>query len=71
MTTKAEILKTIRAKCLDCSRHQPQEVKFCPVQTCDLFPFRFGKDPSPARRWFGAKPSVYTGDFEKEKETAM
>ena len=67
MTTKSAIPKTIRAKCLDCSCYQPQEVKFCPVQTCDLWPFRFGKDPSPSRRGFAAKHSVYTVSFpEKE-----
>ncbi len=68
MTTKAAILKTIRAKCLDCSCHQPQEVRLCPVQTCDLWPFRFGKDPSPSRRGFAVKSSVYTNDFRQEKE---
>ena len=67
MTTKAAILKTIRAKCLDCSCHQPQEVRLCPVQTCDLFPFRFGRDPNPSRRGFGAKPFVYTSDLQEDK----
>ena len=71
MTTKAEVLKSIRAKCLDCSCHQPQEVKFCPVQTCDLFLFRFGRDPNPSRRGFAAKSSGYTNDFERQKEAVM
>ena len=71
MTAKAKILKTIRAKCLDCSCYQPQEIKFCPVQTFELWPFQFGKDPSPARRGFATKPSVYTSDFQQEKETAI
>ena len=70
MTTKAAILKTIRAKCLDCSCYQPQEIRFCPVQACSLFPFRFGKDPSPSRRGFATKPSVYTHEFQEEKENA-
>ncbi len=68
MMVKAKILKTIRAKCLDCSCYQPQEIKFCPVQTCELWPFRFGKDPKPSRRGFATKPSVYTANFP-EKET--
>jgi hypothetical protein len=49
MTTKANLLKTIRAKCLDCSCYQPSEVAHCPCTACDLWPFRFGRDPTPAR----------------------
>jgi len=49
MTTKAAILKVIRAKCLDCSCYQPSEITKCTVQSCALYPFRFGKDPAPAR----------------------
>lgn len=49
MTTKAEVLKSIRAKCLDCSCYQDNEIKFCPITQCALFPFRFGKDPNPAK----------------------
>ena len=52
MTTKAEILKTIRAKCLDCCVYQPSEVRLCTAADCALFPYRFGTDPSPARRGF-------------------
>ena len=68
MTTKAKILKAMRDKCLDCSCYQPQEVKLCPVQTCELWPFRFGKDPNPSRRGFVARPPVYTHDFQQGKE---
>ena len=45
--TKAEILKAIRAKCLDCMCGQANEVKLCPITKCDLYPLRFGKDPHP------------------------
>ncbi len=38
-------LKAIRAKCLDCSCGSSNEVKFCPVTKCALYPFRFGKNP--------------------------
>lgn len=38
-------VKAIRAKCLDCSCGQNEEVKHCPVESCPLFPFRFGKNP--------------------------
>jgi hypothetical protein len=49
MTTKAEILKAIRAKCLDCSCYQPNEVRICHLVKCALHPFRMGADPNPAR----------------------
>jgi hypothetical protein len=62
MTTKAAILQTIRHKCLDCSCHQPGEVRECPVTTCDLWPYRFGRDPEPSRTRGFAKPDGYTGD---------
>lgn len=44
-TTKTELLKTIRQKCLDCVCFQPKEVELCPSQNCALWPFRFAKDP--------------------------
>jgi len=36
-------LKAIREKCLDCSCHQPREVKECPVTSCALWPYRMGR----------------------------
>lgn len=47
MTTKAALLRAVRAKCLDCSCYQPSEVRLCPVTRCALWPFRFGRDPEP------------------------
>lgn len=41
-------LKAIRAKCLDCCCWQSEEVRQCPLETCSLFPFRFGKNPNRA-----------------------
>ena len=53
-TTKAELLKTIRRKCMDCTCDQMKEVELCPMKDCPLWPFRMGKDPyktcSPGRR---------------------
>jgi hypothetical protein len=69
MTTKANILQTIRRKCLDCSCHQPREVRECPVTTCDLWRFRFGRDPEPSHTRGFAKSSAHTDDFEGEDET--
>jgi len=41
-------LKAIRKKCLDCSCWQPKEVRLCPHTECDLYPYRFGKNPNRA-----------------------
>lgn len=38
-------VKAIRAKCLDCCCGNPNEVRLCTVESCALFPFRFGKNP--------------------------
>ena len=45
-TTKTQLLKTIRAKCLDCVCGQPNEVKLCPSEKCPLWPYRMAKDPN-------------------------
>ncbi len=39
-------LKSVRKKCLWCCDNQPNEVKLCPVTECELYPFRFGKNPN-------------------------
>ena len=44
--TKAEILKAIREKCLDCCCGQANEVKECVSAKCPLHSLRFGKDPT-------------------------
>jgi hypothetical protein len=65
MTTKAQVLDSIRAKCLDCSCYQPSEVRECPVTTCGLWPFRMGRDPDPSKSRGFAKSSLYKTDFEE------
>lgn len=45
--TKTEILKAIRAHCLDCCYDNVNEVKMCSCEKCALYSLRFGKDPSP------------------------
>ena len=62
MTTKASILRSIRKKCLDCSVYQPAEVRKCTAYTCDLHPYRFGRDPSPTKGiGFGKRPASASG----------
>jgi hypothetical protein len=48
-------LQALRARCLDCCRHQEREVALCPAVDCPAWPFRTGTDPwrkpaSEARR---------------------
>jgi hypothetical protein len=42
-------LKTIRAKCLDCSCNQPKEVRLCPCFDCPLWGYRMGVRPMHKR----------------------
>ncbi len=39
-------LKSIRAKCIDCSGGSLKEVRLCPVTDCPIFPYRMGKNPN-------------------------
>lgn len=43
-------MRAIRAKCLDCSADQPSEVRLCPIKSCPLWPYRFGKRPSTVEK---------------------
>lgn len=52
MSTKAEILKSIRRKCIDCCAGQLAEVRLRQLQHCDLWRYRLGVDPDPARTGF-------------------
>ena len=65
MTTKSDVLKSIRAKCIDCSGGSKSEVSLCPCNTCELWPYRFGRDPEPSRRRGFAKTRVYTSAFSQ------
>lgn len=66
MTTKRDILSTIRDKCIDCCCGSLGEVKKCSAQTCHLWPFRMGKDPNPSRGWGTGKSRILTEDFAEE-----
>lgn len=46
--SKLTPMRAIRAKCLDCSCGQIQEVKECAITKCSLYPYRFGKNPNRA-----------------------
>lgn len=64
MTTKTDILKSIRVKCLDCCIQQINEVRLCTVTKCALWPFRFGSDPAPARGGENLKARTVQGGSE-------
>jgi len=38
-------VKAIRQHCLDCSGGLAKEVRLCTCPTCNLYPFRMGKNP--------------------------
>jgi hypothetical protein len=57
MTTKAEILKTIRRKCIECCCGQLAEVRLCHLSKCELWPYRLGTDPNPAKPRGVANPA--------------
>lgn len=54
-------LKAIRKKCLECSGGSPNEVKLCTVDRCELWYYRFGKNPN-------RKPRIMS---EEQKEAAV
>lgn len=42
-------VKTIRAKCLDCTGGQPIEVRLCPCEYCVLWNYHMGARPEHQR----------------------
>ncbi len=58
MTTKAEVLKAIRQKCLDCCVQNQEEVRLCELTDCALHPFRMAKDPNPSRKFHGHRTPI-------------
>lgn len=45
MKTILTPIKSIRAKCKDCTNNQYQEIKECDMKNCPLWPYRMGKRP--------------------------
>ena len=54
-------MKAIRAKCLDCSCNQMKEVRWCPVQSCPLWPYRMGKRPPVEEGTYNTPEEVNNG----------
>ena len=38
-------IRSIRAKCIDCSGGSKREVRLCSVRTCPSWPYRLGRRP--------------------------
>ena len=38
--------KTFRAKCMDCTLNQYNEITYCTSYACPIYPYRFGKKPT-------------------------
>lgn len=45
MLRKITPMKAMRMKCLDCCCGSALEVRLCPIKTCPLHAYRFGKRP--------------------------
>jgi len=43
-------IKAIRAKCMDCTCHQPKQIRECTIIKCALWPYRMGRRPSEQDR---------------------
>jgi len=52
-------VKAIRAHCIDCSGGSLLEPEKCPIERCELFPFRLGKNPF--------RKKVVISDTQKQK----
>ena len=63
-------IKSIRLRCLDCCAQNQHEVRLCESADCPLFPYRFGRRPSPEvkKEIFEAVPyrSLPSGEIKWE-----
>ena len=62
MTTKKEILNSVRRFCIECSGGSKREAALCSVHTCFLHRLRFGRDPDPNQNTGFAKSNAYASD---------
>jgi len=60
-------LKAIRLKCLDCSNGSSHEVRFCPVMSCPLYPYRYGKRPATVAK-HSAQPLGFSDSDDEDDE---
>lgn len=60
-------LKAIRAKCLECSNGSAADVRNCPIEQCELFPFRYGKNPYNRRTLTDEQKAEVLERFRKNR----
>lgn len=61
-------LKAIKEKCLDCSAYIYKEVKNCKYHDCQLYNFRFGRNPKLKGK--GNKAANIQNNINKHERTA-
>ena len=64
-------LKAIRLKCMECSNYSAYEVKHCPIQDCNLYAFRLGKNPNIKKRMLTPEQRETLADRFKKKPTGQ
>ena len=62
-------IKAIRAFCLDCCGGSPAEVRECSAKSCQLKPFRFGKNPYIKREMTEEQRERAKANLEKARDT--
>lgn len=63
--TKKSLLKSIRAKCLDCCGYHHSEVRLCNIKECSLWPYRMGRNPFHKREMTDEQKQAATERLEK------
>ena len=66
--SKKSIMNAIKAKCLDCSADDRNEVKLCNIEDCPLWPYRLGKDPD-GRKMTDEQKAAAAERFKKMRES--
>lgn len=66
MEYKTNPVKAIREKCLDCCCGSSLEVKLCNIESCPIYPFRFGKNPFRQKREMTEEQKKVTVDRLRE-----
>lgn len=61
-------LKAIRKHCIDCCGGSKHEVKLCTCTDCDLFIFRFGRNPNLSRKLSGIEKDKFQERMRLAKE---
>lgn len=61
-------VKAIRAYCLGCCNGNSNEVKACVIEECELYPFRFGKNPYRSRNYTDEQRKAVAERFKNAQQ---